>query len=165
MTTIAQEVPGELDETLTTSFSVDEPEFYDPFAPRTLRCFSCQRLFAKLDDLRQHLRSRAHLDRYIQCFFCYEYHPTAASVVNHLETKACPRASQYDTKEIFELMKTMDPKGYVTNVVMQVEPAVVPKDQNGTQVYSCTVCNHQYSTSEEASDHVEAKRESLVGER
>lgn len=139
---------------------VEEPEFYDPFATRTLPCFSCRRSFATLDNLRQHLRSRVHLGRGIQCVFCDRGFTTASGVVHHLELGACPRAAGLDRDTIFGFMKNADPLGYVTNVVDQVEPGVFPKDRNGTQVYACTVCKMEYPTSDEAMRHVAAARES-----
>jgi len=63
---------------------------------------------------RQHLNSRVHLGKNIQCPFCKVSYTTATGMVHHLEGGSCPSAPSLDRDTIYRIVRSKDPSGVIS---------------------------------------------------
>lgn len=102
-----------------------------------------------LDNLQQHLRSRTHLGTPIACPFCVRKFVTAAGLAHHLERSACPAVPYLGHREVFEAVKSADPYGYLTKVLVKYESSLrrrrfhASDDTWDGEAWRCYACFHK----------------------
>ncbi|RDA82927.1 hypothetical protein CP532_6057 [Ophiocordyceps camponoti-leonardi (nom. inval.)] len=110
-------------------------------------CSDCERHFQSFNNLKMHLRSRQHVGTNMACPFCSRPFATATGVTHHLESGSCPRASGLNRDEIYRLVRSKDPHGYISNNLLEWTGSygyeATERCYNGF-AYECYLCNREF---------------------
>ncbi|EON98955.1 putative zinc finger protein [Phaeoacremonium minimum UCRPA7] len=120
-------------------------------------CRDCDRTFMNLNNIRMHLKSRAHLGQTIGCPFCSKAFTTATGLIHHLENGACPQASHIDRDSIYRFVRLKDPGGLISKNIIgwtgseQYEAS--KKAWNGYG-YECRLCHREFKALNSLNQHL-----------
>ncbi|ROW13248.1 hypothetical protein VPNG_04825 [Cytospora leucostoma] len=145
---------SQCNETYPTTEEVTEHEIDDHYY-----CADCDRFFMNRNNIRMHLNSSVHRGSSTICPLCKTSFTTASGIVHHLERGACPRTGIRDRNDLYELVRSKDPKGIISKKLIgwHDEPTykATKRAWNGNG-YECYFCHKQFGQLAGLNQHLQS---------
>ncbi|KAK8011212.1 hypothetical protein PG990_010177 [Apiospora arundinis] len=119
-------------------------------------CDTCERFFPTR---RQHRNSKLHGGTPIRCPFCHEYYSAATALCQHLEKGGCPKLPNLTREQIYQVVRSKDPKGIITKNLIGWHSSVSityyanESAWNGW-AYECYLCHKTFGQIESLNRHL-----------
>lgn len=144
------------DDTYETDASLEEHEIEDHHY-----CADCDRHFMNYNNIQQHLRSAAHLGSSVTCPFCKRGFTTAAGLVHHIESSACPNAKCLDRDAIYSIVRRKDPSGLISKKLIgwtgsDSYQATARAWNPYACAYECYLCGRTFGQLSSLNQHLES---------
>lgn len=144
------------DETYETESMCEEHEIEDHHY-----CADCDRTFMNLNNIKQHLRSAAHMGSSVTCPFCKRGFTTATGLVHHVESSACPKAKCMDRDLVYQIVRKKDPSGVISKKFIGWTGSdsfeATGRTWNPyTRAYECYLCNRTFVQLHSLNQHLQS---------
>ncbi|KAK6852529.1 hypothetical protein PG995_011080 [Apiospora arundinis] len=122
-------------------------------------CGDCHRFFNNGNNAWMHRNSKLHRGTPIRCPFCHEYYSAATALCQHLEKGGCPKLPNLTREQIYQVVRSKDPKGIITKNLIGWHSSVSityyanESAWNGW-AYECYLCHKTFGQIESLNRHL-----------